>query len=306
MGSVLYNTFTYLLIIGIGYGLRKWNILKKEDGDAVAKLVMNLTLPALLLSSSNGISMSRKLVLYMLLGVAINLTMVLCGYLLGKKEAPLLHGVRILLTAGIDVGNFVLPFIRTFFPGEGMIALVTFNVGNTIMLSGGNYVVASKVAATGKPFGARDMVKRLLSSVCFDTYVLILVMAITGLSLPARVMQVVDIMADANIFLVMIMIGLRLELMIDPKEKSQVFSILASRLGGGLIFAGITWLLPIPTLVKVVLSAAYFGPPSAMSNGFAGSLGYKGSLSSQMNVICIFTGMVIITGILMVAVAMGV
>lgn len=301
MFDILFNTISYLIIIAIGYLLRKTGVLKNSACDAVMALIMNLTLPCLLIRSSAGATLSGTMVIYLMLGFAVNALELAVCYIIGRKnKEPLILGVSMLASAGIDVGDFVLPFIQTFFPGLGVMILCIFNIGNTVMASGVNYAIAAKATAGSDRFGMKDILKRLFSSVVFDAYILIIFMAVTGLPWPERFMQVTGMIADANIFLVMIMIGLKLELAPEKEGDGSAAQILFSRFFCGIVMAVLTWLLPLPRLAKIVITAAYFGPPSALTNVFARKLGYEGGLASQVSVICIFTAMAIITGLMMI------
>ena len=301
MFDILFNTFTYLLIIAIGYLLKKIKLVGPGAAETCMALVLNLTLPCLLINSSAGVALSAGMLVYLALGVIVNLISLLANFLVNrKKETPLMTAVTMLSGSGIDVGDFVLPFIKTFFPGTGLMDLVIFNIGNTVMNSGGNYAIAAKVSASGRKFGIKDILKKLFSSVAFDAYLLIIFMAVTGLPWPERFLQVTGVIGDANIFLVMIMIGLKLEFHVEKEERPIMLKILSVRFAIAFLMTIVTLLLPIPTLAKVVLTAAYFGPPSSTANVFSRNLGYKDSLVSQVNVICIFTAMAIITAIMMV------
>ena len=44
-----------LIVIVIGYLIKKINILKEEDGEIIAKLIFNLTLPAVILKVTSTI-----------------------------------------------------------------------------------------------------------------------------------------------------------------------------------------------------------------------------------------------------------
>ena len=303
MADVLFNTFVYLLIIGIGWTLKKMRIVGPQAADTVMALVMNLTLPCLLINCSAGVAMNAGMLLYLVLGVLVNLVGLAVSFCISGKRTPArMRGVAMLSSSGIDVGNFVLPFIQTFFAGTGVMILCIFNIGNTIMNSGGNYAIASRVAASEERFGVAAVLKKLFSSVAFDAYLLILFMACTGLPWPERFLQITGVIGDANIFLVMIMIGLKLEFSLPKGERSLMCRILLVRFGVAALLTGLTCLLPVPTVAKIVLAAAYFGPPPTIANVFSRKLGYEGSLASQINVICIFTAMAIITGIMLLAV----
>ena len=308
MTDILFNTFTYILIIGLGYFLKRIHMFGKDAGDLLAKIVVNLTLPAMLLSASNGLVMDSSMFVYIILGILCNVIMLGVSYVLTRKNTPLLRGAAAMSCAGIDVGNFVLPFVLKFFPGPGILMINSFNIGNTIMNNGGDFVFASKLAAGDQKFGIKDMVKRLFSSVTFDTYILIILMSCLGWALPQRVVQIVDIIGNANIFIVMLMIGLKLEFGSEEstaEEKSTLKRIFIARFAGAACMAAVTWLLPIPTLGKIIATMAYFGPPTTASNAYARKLGYTGGMTAKMNILSIFPVIFIITAIIMAVRSLG-
>ena len=302
MADILFNSFTYILLIGLGFLLKKIGLLEKEAGDMLAKLVVNLTLPAMLLSASNGLIMDASMLVYIILGIMCNVIMLGVSSLLTKKNTPVIRGAAAMSCAGIDVGNFVLPFVIKFFPGQGVLMINSFNIGNTIMNNGVDFVFASKLASGKEKFGFKDMVKKLFSSVTFDTYILIIIMTCLGRSLPQRVIQIVDIIGNANIFIVMLMIGLKLDFSTEEntaEERSTLKRIFIARFAGAACMSAATWLLPIPTLGKIIATMAYFGPPTTASNAYARRLGYKGSMTAKMNILNIFPVIIIITVIIM-------
>ena len=308
MADILFNTFIYILIIALGYFLKRIGLLDKSAGDTLAKIVVNLTLPAMLLSASNGLVMDAAMIVYIVLGIMCNAIMLFVAYALTKKNSPVIRGAAAMSCAGIDVGDFVLPFVVKFFPGAGIMMLNSFNIGNTVMNNGIDFVVASKLAAGKSSFGIKDMAKKLFTSVTFDTYILIIIMSCLGWSLPQRVLQVVDIIGNANIFIVMLMIGLKLEFGAKEntlEERSTVMRIFIARLAGATCLAAITWILPIPTLGKIIATMAYFGPPTTASNAYARKLGYTGGMTAKLNIILIFPAIFIITAIVMMVRYLG-
>ncbi|MGI6020618.1 MAG: AEC family transporter [Lachnospiraceae bacterium] len=299
MGEVLFNSFVFLIIIALGYFLKRCGILKKSDGDTLASIVMNLTLPAALLTGSAGISITSELVIFIFLGFAVNVIMIIMSAVAFRKKDPLTRGVYMLSSTGIDAGDSVLPFIQTFFPGAGVVALCTFNIGNTIMNCGFNYIAAIKVSSNGEKFGIKDMCGKLFKNVLFDTYIAIILMAVFHFEWPEHLLKITSVIGDANIFIVMMMIGLKLEFGFTKGEVREIGKITALRLAAGVIMTAITWLLPVSRIGKIVLTCSYFGSPAAVANVFSIKLGYKGSLTSQMYFISFFLGIIIITGILL-------
>lgn len=61
MFDVLIKSFTFILIIVIAYSLKKAKILKKEDANVLATIIMNITLPCALLTSANGIALDSTI-----------------------------------------------------------------------------------------------------------------------------------------------------------------------------------------------------------------------------------------------------
>lgn len=308
MLDILFNTLTYILIIGLGYFLKRIHMFGKDAGDVLAKIVVNLTLPAMLLSASNRLIMDSSMLVYIILGIMCNVIMLVVSYVLTRNNTPLIRGVSAMSCAGIDVGNFVLPFVLEFFPGQGIMMINSFNIGNTIMNNGLDFVFASKVAAGKQKFNIKDMVRRLFSSVTFDTYILIIVMSCLGWVLPHRVIQFVDVIGSANIFIVMLMIGLKLQFGTKDsvgEEKVAFNRIFIARFAGAACMSAVTWMLPIPTLGKIIAAMAYFGPPTTASNAYAHQLGYRGDMTAKMNVFSIFPVILILTAIIMAARSLG-
>lgn len=54
MFDVFITSLTFVLIIVIAYTLEKWKVLKKQDANILATIIMNVTLPCALLTSANG------------------------------------------------------------------------------------------------------------------------------------------------------------------------------------------------------------------------------------------------------------
>lgn len=300
MGEVIFNSFIFVLIIATGYLFKRFGILKKEDSNVLATIIMDLTLPCVFLAGADGIEMNRELFLYMLLGFAVNLVMIGASSLLYRRREPLMKGCMILTSAGYDIGNFVLPFIAVFFPGQGMIYLCAFSVGNTIMAMGVTYAMAGLLSGSGGRFDGRALVKSLLSSVSFDVYIVILIIACFHLSIPEPVLKITSVVGSANTFLVMMMIGLKLDFHMDKAESRSIVQIMATRYGGAVVLIALTFLLPIPLLAKKVFTVTYFGPMVSISSVYARRLGYEGNMVANASMVSIMAAMAVITGLLVV------
>ena len=134
MAQIWQQTFTYLIIMALGYFFKKINLLKASDSNILSTIIINLTLPCMFFSSALGLSINPLLLLLMVIGLLANILMLIIAHIFIKKESSLLQGVYLISASGYDIGNFVLPFVITFFPGLGVIYLSSFNVSNILMI----------------------------------------------------------------------------------------------------------------------------------------------------------------------------
>ncbi len=199
--------------------------------------------------------------------------------------------------SGYDVGNFVLPYVKACFDNTGVIYLTSFNIANTMMSMGLTYAIASSIVYKESHFDIIGFIKKLLSSVCFDVYIFIFLMACFHISLPNIIVNITGTIGSINTYLVMIMFGLKLE--IDLKDN-KMFSIIALRLICAVLLSLITMLLPIATIAKQVFILTYFGPLVSVSSIYARKLGYEGSMVANANSLSIILSMIIMTILILI------
>ena len=115
MFDVLIKSITYILIIAIGFTLKRKKILKKEDANVIATIIMNITFPCALLTSANGIEISFIILILILIGILSNVIMIFVSYFVTAKENKMLRAAYMLNVSSYNIRNFVLPFVQGFF-----------------------------------------------------------------------------------------------------------------------------------------------------------------------------------------------
>lgn len=299
MQEVLVKSLTFVLIIIFGYVLKKLKVLKKEDANVLATIIMNITLPCALLTSANGIELNGLILILIVIGIIANVVMMYIGYFASFKENNHLKAAFMINTSGYNIGNFALAFIQSFFPGTGVVYLCSFDIGNALMGLGITYAIASHVASGESDFKISDLLKKLFSSIPFDVYVLIFVLAIFKLKIPDPILSMASTIGAGNSFLAMLMIGLLLELKISPSETKNVAKVLCLRIIGTIILSFITYfILPIPLLAKEIMIMAYCAPLSTVSAVFSRKIGYEGDMPAAANSLSIIIGVVCMTVLL--------
>lgn len=300
MQEVFIRSLTFVLIIIIGYSLKKAKVLKKEDANVIATIIMNITLPCALLTSANGIELNGLIFLLVGIGILSNTFMMGIGYLSSIKDQNIIKGTYMLNVSGYNIGNFVLAFVQSFFSGLGVIYLCAFDIGNALMCLGITYAVSSHVASGESHFSINDLLKKLFSSIPFDVYIFIFVLAIFKISIPTPILSIASTIGAGNSFLAMLMIGLLLELKISFAETKNVVKVLSLRIVGTILLSVITYLfLPIPLLAKEILILAYFAPLSTVSAVFSQKIGYHGDMPATANSLSIIVGVVCMTLLLL-------
>ena len=292
MFDVLIKSLTFILIIVIGYTLKKVDVLKKSDANVVATIIMNITLPCALLTSANGIELDATILILIAIGIISNVVMMIIGYIASIKDDAKMKGAFMINTSGYNIGNFVLPFVQSFFPGMGVVYLCSFDIGNALMGLGMTYAVADHVASGENHFDIKELFKKLFSSIPFDVYVLIFILAIFKLQIPSPILTIASTIGAGNSFLAMLMIGLMLEIKGSPLEAKNVFKILGLRMVGTIVVSLLTLFLPIPLLAKQIMIMAYCAPLSTVSAVFTRKIGYQGDMSATANSLSILVSIV--------------
>ena len=286
MAQIWQQTFTYLIIMALGYFFKKINLLKASDSNILSTIIINLTLPCMFFSSALGLSINPLLLLLMVIGLLANILMLIIAHIFIKKESSLLQGVYLISASGYDIGNFVLPFVITFFPGLGVIYLSSFNVSNILMSLGLTYAIASNVANARTEFQLTYFLKKLISSISLDAYLLVVILAIFKLELPTFITNITATIGNVNPFLVMFMIGLKLDFSFNHDNLFMIGKILSLRFISAII-------LPLPTLAKTILYLAYFAPLVSVSSILTKKLGYDGSVVAEATSISIIISLII-------------
>ncbi len=195
-----------------------------------------------------------------LLGFFLNLVLVCLGGWLWRRKDPLDQTFFMYCISGYNIGNFSLPFIQSFFP-IAVPFLCMFDIGNSFMISGGTTLLVDHFTRLKKETSLKKIIVALLKILPFTTYLVIFLMKIFSLSFSKTPIAILQLFANANGFLSMLMIGLYLELKIPRKERMTVLQILLGRYLLGILSASLFYfVIPFPPLIKIVLVLLSIAP----------------------------------------------
>ena len=291
MIDVLIKALGFVIVIIIGFALKQFKILRKEDGYILATIIMNVTLPCALFSNANGITINAAMIVLIVIGILMNVMMVIVGYLTSAGKPAPTRAAYMINCSGYNIGNFVLPFVQAFFPGMGVAYLCMFDVGNALMGLGGTFAIASSIVNKQEKLSVKNVAKKLFSSIPFDVYIIIFFLALFKIRIPDGILSITNFIGAGNGFLAMLMIGLLLEIKISPNDFKDLIKILGIRLLGNFSLMFICYLfLPLPLLARQILTIALAAHISTVAAVFTKQCRYEGDVAAVANSISILIG----------------
>ena len=299
MLDILVRAGCFIAIIILGYVLRKINFFKEQDFTVLSKIVLRITLPAAIVTSFAGKKIELPMLLLSLMGIGIGVVYILLAFVLNRRKPKEDTIFDVVNLSGYNIGAFTMPFVQNFLGPVGVISTSLFDVGNAFVCLGGSHGIGIILKQGGK-LSFKKIVKNLLKSVAFDTYIVMLLVNIANLSLPSPILSLAQIVGNANAFVAMLMIGVGFKLSGDKEKIGRIVRTLCVRYGVGLIFAIICFfLLPFPREVKVALMILAFSPFPSSSPAYTDDLKGDVGLSSALNSISIVCSIVLIVAVLL-------
>lgn len=300
MQDILIKAACFVAIIVLGYLMKKIGVLHKDDFMVLSKIVIRITAPAAIAVSFAGKQIDLSMLMLIVLGFASGLVLIIAGWALNIRKGKRQQAFEMLNLPGYNIGNFSLPFVQNFLGPTGIIVTSLFDTGNAIIALGGAYGAAATVK-NGSGFSVKLIVKKLATSVPFMCYIILVTLNLAKIPIPSPIVSCLQIIANANAFLAMFMLGVGFELSGDMKQIGYIVKILAVRyILSGLMAAGIYFLSPFDLEVRQTLVILMFSPISAIVPAFTADLGEDVGLSSAINSISIVCSIVIIITLLSV------
>lgn len=300
MANILTRAGCFLAIIIMGWALRKVGFFQEKDFRLLSKIVIKITLPAAIVCSFSGKEVQMGMLVLSLLGLVFGVLYVCIGRLMSVKGSREQHAFHMLNISGYNIGNFTMPFVQSFLGPLGVIAVSLFDVGNALVCLGGTYSVASMELGGGR-FSIKTILKTVIKSVAFDTYVIMTVLSLMHIRMPGFVNEFAGIVSNGNAFLAMLMLGVGFNISGDKTQLDTIFKILIVRYGIALLLAlGCFFLLPLQLEYRQAVTLAVFAPISSASPAFTADLDGDFGLASAINSFSIVISLVCIVCVLLI------
>ena len=284
MLEILLRAGSFIAIIVLGYFLKRIGFFKQEDFSILSRITIRITLPCAIITSFAGKTIDPALLSLSFLAIGCGLIYVLIGYLVPRNNRREQQSFEMLNLPGYNIGTFVIPFAQSFLGAVGVIAVSLFDTGNAVICLGGAYSLAAMVK-DGNGFSLKRIVRALVCSVPFVTYMVMLLTNLLRIPVPSFVLSVAGIGSNANAFMAMLMIGVGFKLELnDNRQMKTICKLLSIRYTLAALFAGIFYfLLPFALEVRQALVILAFSPIGSAVPGFTQELKGDVGLSSALN-----------------------
>ncbi len=300
MFAVLIKAICFVAIIVLGYTLRKIKFFKEEDFNVLSKIVLKITLPAAIVSSFSGTNIEASMIIIILLGFGFGILYIGLAFLMNTHSSKDKKAFEVVNLSGYNIGNFTLPFAQSFLGPIVIITTSLFDTGNAVVCLGGSYGIASTIKSDNEKFSVIKIFKNLIHSVPFDTYLILIILSFLHLQLPEGIISFANIIANANAFMAMLMIGVGFKLSGDKEKIGTILRILVVRYGIAIILAFVCFfLLPLEYTYKKALILLVFSPIASSSPAFTADLKGDIGLSSAINSLSIIISICFIVGVLL-------
>lgn len=247
-------------MISIGYFLSHKGWFDDKSSKLISKLVVNISLPAYMISNLVS-TYDREKLLHLGTGLAIPFISMGAGYILALGVAKLINITpdrkgtfcsMFALSNTIFVG---LPVNLALFGESSLPYVLLYYIGNTTLFwTLGVYGISSDGGRNSEGLFTLDNIKRIFSPP-LTGFLLAIALILLGIKLPKSILDTCKYMGSLTTPLSMLFIGIVIYSvkLRDIKFDKSVSALLAGRFViAPLIVFGLTYLLPIPVLMKKV------------------------------------------------------
>lgn len=252
-----------ILLIALGYFLKRINYLKATDSQVLSTLVLNVTLPSLVIVNLNSadLNMSFSILPIMMIVYGIVAKIIVIWFF--RKYSNQMRGSVGMMTGSMNIGLFAYPLVNAIWPEKGMVYFGMADIGGAMIMFGLTYFLGSYFSEGEDQFNFKFLGKKLIQSVPLVTYIVMFTLNMSNIHIWKPAIDFFSILSKANMPLSMILLGVMLSFSIDREYLPVTIKYLCLHYGLAIV-AGtlvhfflpvsdpmikttllITWLLPV-------------------------------------------------------------
>ena len=292
----IFKPMSYVLVIMLGYLLKRAGFFGKDDHRLMSKIMVNITLPCTIIQAFDGFERDAKMFIIVGIGFICAFMPILLMYLTTDRVEKRLRAYRMLNIGGYNIGCFSLPLVQAFFGNTGVVAACMFDTGNAIMMTGGAYAMTSTLLRTGgeERESVGDVLLKFVKSLPFDAYMMMILLAALGVKIPCVVFTLTRPAGQANAFVAMLMIGMMFEpagdrALLRETARELVWRYLFAAASAALVF----FCTPFELVVRQTLCIVCFAPLSSLAPIYTDRCHSDTALASFTNSVSIAVSLIV-------------
>lgn len=292
----IFKPMSYVLVIMLGYLLKRAGFFGKDDHRLMGKIMVNITLPCTIIQAFDGFERDTKMFIIVGIGFICAFMPILLMYLTTGRVEKRLRAYRMLNIGGYNIGCFSLPLVQAFFGNTGVVAACMFDTGNAIMMTGGAYAMTSTLLRTGgeERESVGDVLLKFVKSLPFDAYMMMILLAALGVKIPSVVFTLTRPAGQANAFVAMLMIGMMFEpagdrALLRETARELVWRYLFAAASAALVF----FCTPFELVVRQTLCIVCFAPLSSLAPIYTDRCHSDTALASFTNSVSIAVSLIV-------------
>lgn len=126
----------------------------------VSALVVKITLPCAIINNFSQMDFDTSLFFLVPIGFCGTLFLIGTGYFMARKKSPDEKAFQMIDHSGFNIGTFAIPYLHSFVGPSGVIAASMFDIGNSLLCTGGTYALASSVQSPDNRTTLGSLLKR--------------------------------------------------------------------------------------------------------------------------------------------------
>ncbi|AGK97020.1 AEC family transporter [Clostridium pasteurianum] len=229
MNSINSQFLISMLIIVLGYLCKRLNIVKEEDGEGLARIVINVTLPCLIINTFSTLKVEPSLVKLTFINMLYGFFMMGIGLYVFRKKKRRIKGVLLMLLPAFNIGLFAYPLVQAIWGHEGVKYFGMFDLGNSFIIFGLCYIIASYFSDEAGKLDIKETAGKVFKSIPLLTYIISVVINILGVHLPKMVIDFSSVISKANMPMSLLLLGIYLSFKFDLRQFKDIASVLALR-----------------------------------------------------------------------------
>ncbi len=289
--------FLYIvIIIALGYLLKRTGILKESDGAIISRIIFNITLPSLVIVSLQTSTIQVSLLGITLIVFLYGILSTIVAYFVFRNETREIKGTFMMLASGYNVGLFAFPLVEAFWGTEGLLYFGMFDVGNSFILFGLAYLVGSYFSEDGMKLEVRSILMKFGKSIPLMTYIIMSVLNFSHIQLPSLLLDVASIISKANMPLALLLLGIYLEFSFDKQYIRPILKYLLFRYGFALLVGvSLYFILPVDIMFKYTILVGLILPIGLAVIPYAHEFKYRTTMMiGTVSNLCIFISMILL------------